>query len=148
LDGPWQAGFSGGRFSVLETTGDVGVVAEGPSLPAAMASAAAGLYWIITPAAAGDAGERASVKGEGDDLGVALAKALQQLVVLFDTHGFVGASCLASCHRGERAEVRLELRGERFDRAHHPQGVEVKAVTHHELKVDRAARRVEVLFDI
>ncbi len=148
MDGPWHAGWSGGRFKALETTGDVGVVAEGPSLPAAFASAAAGLYWIITPGPVVDAGARASVVGRGDDLAVALAKALQQLVVEFDTLGFIGASCLASSYLGERAEVRLELRGEAFDRARHRQGVEVKAVTHHELKVDRAARRVEVLLDI
>ena len=148
MDGPWHDGWSGGRFSVLETTGDVGVIAEGPSLPAALASAAAGLYWIITPAPAEDEGQRASVVGQGDDLGVALAKALQQLVVEFDTRGFVGASCLASAHLAARAEVRLELRGALFDRERHPQGVEVKAVTHHGLKVERWPPRAEVLFDI
>jgi SHS2 domain-containing protein len=148
VDGPWNPGWSGGRFQVKETAADVGVIAEGPSLSAAFSSAACGLYWIITPSAAADGGERASVKGEGDDLGVALAKALQLLVVEFDTRGFVGASCLASAYRGARAEVRLELRGELFDRGRHPQGVEVKAVTHHELKVERAERRVEVLFDV
>jgi len=42
----------------------------------------------------------------------------------------------------------LSLIGETFDPARHPPGVEVKAVTHHELIVDRARRHVEVLFDI
>jgi SHS2 domain-containing protein len=148
VDEGFQPGWSGGRFKALETTADVGVVAEGPSMPAAFASAAAGLYWVVTPAQARDEGERASVSGVGDDLGLALARALQRLVVEFDTRQFVGASCLASLFSGRRAEVRLELRGERFDPARHPQGVEVKAVTHHGLKVDRALNRVEVLFDI
>src|SRR5689334_22020466 len=65
VDGPWNPGWSGGRFQVKETAADVGVIAEGPSLSAAFSSAACGLYWIITPAAAADGGERASVKGEG-----------------------------------------------------------------------------------
>jgi SHS2 domain-containing protein len=124
------------------------VIAQGPSLPAALASAAAGLYHVISPGPVEDRGERASVAGRGDDLGHALARALQLLVVEFDTRGFLAASGLASAHTGQRAEVRLDLRGERFDAARHLQGVEVKAVTHHGLVVDRVRRRVEVLFDI
>lgn len=145
---PWHPGWSGGRFATLETMADIGVIAEGPSLPAAIASAAAGFYFVITPAQAADAGERASVVGKGDDIGHALARALQLLVIEFDTRAFVGASCLASVYVGDRAEVRLDLRGETFDVQRHPQGVEIKAVTHHEIVVDRAARHVEVLFDI
>lgn len=148
MEGDFHPGWSGGRFKALETTADVGVVAEGPSLPAALASAAAGFYWVVTPGQAAEGSERAAVSGKGEDIGTALARALQQLVVEFDTRGFVGASCLAAILQGERVEVRLELRGERFDAARHPQGVEVKAVTHHALKVERSPPRVEVLFDI
>ncbi len=123
-------------------------MAEGPSLPSALASAAAGMYWIITPAAPEGEGERRLAVGEGDDIALALARALQQLVIEFDTTRFVGGFCLASAYRGDRARVALDLRGGRFDPQRHPQGVEIKAVTHHELKVDPKARRVEVLFDV
>jgi len=144
----WQPGWSGGRFATLETTADIGVIAEGPSLPAAIASAAAGFYWVITPAQAAQGSERLAVSGTGPDTALALARALQRLVVEFDTRSFLGATALASIHTAEQVEVRLELRGERFDVARHPQGVEIKAVTHHDLKVERAPPRVEVLFDI
>lgn len=145
---PWQPGWAGGRFRVVETTADVGVEAEGPSLPAAISSAVAGMYWIISPGQAEDRGERVTAVGEGEDLAMALARALQKALIAFDTLGLLGALCLASAYRGERWRVVLEIRGETFDAGRHPQGVEIKAVTHHDLIADLAARSVEVLFDV
>lgn len=148
MDEPWQPGWSGGRFRIKETTADIGVEADGPSLAAAISSAVAGMYWVISPCAAGNKGLRAFAVGEGEDTPVAFARALQKLLIEFDTQGLLGGSCMASVYRGERARVTLEAVGEPFEVARHPQGVEVKAVTHHDLVVDRASRRVAVLFDI
>jgi SHS2 domain-containing protein len=124
------------------------VEAEGQSLSAAISSAVAGMYWVITPCCAEEKGLRALAVGEGEDVPVAFARALQKLLIEFDTRGLLGASCLSSVYRAERARVTLEVVGEPFEVARHPQGVEVKAVTHHDLVVDRASRRVGVLFDI
>lgn len=148
MEGDWRPGWSDGRFKVKETTADVGVVGQGKDLPSALASALAGMYWIISPAPAEDRGRRLFVEGEGDDLALAFARALQRLLIAFDTDDLLGASCLAAAYRGDRARVFLEVYGETFDPGRHPQGVEIKGVTHHELLVDPAARAVEVLFDV
>jgi protein archease len=144
----WHKGWSGGRFRIKETTADIGVVAEGPTPPAAMASAVAGMYWIISPGPVSDAGQKAEVRGTADELEVAFARALQQLVVAFDTEGLLGASATVEYQREPPAWVYIKVRGESFDLERHPQGVEIKAVTHHELVVDLDACRVEVLFDV
>jgi len=148
MDEAWRTGWSGGRFQVKETTGDVGVIAEGESLPSAIASAAAGLYYIMSPGPVAVGTARLWVSEEAGDLALAFARALQRLVVAFDVEGFIAGSALASVYRGERAKVTLELTGETFDALRHEQGVEVKAVTHHGLVVDPAAHRVEVLLDV
>lgn len=146
---PWRPGWQGGRFRIKETTADVGIVAEGPGTAQAVASAVAGLYWVISPSPAQDRGRVLRVDGEAPDLALAFARALQRLLVAFDTEGFIGASAsVAIRETSTTSTVAIELRGETFDAARHPQGVEIKAVTHHELLVDRENRRVEVLFDV
>ncbi len=148
MDEAWRPGWSGGRFKLLETTADIGVIAEGLSLPAAVASAAAGLYYIMSPGPVAGGKRTLWVSEEAGDVALAFARALQRLLIAFDTDGFIAGGALASVYRGERAKVTLELTGETFDPARHEQGVEVKAVTHHGLVVDPAAHRVEVLLDV
>lgn len=144
----WRPGWSGGRFRIVETTADVGVAAEGDSLPSAVASAAAGLYYIISPGPVATGPRRLWVSQEAAEVALAFAQALQRLLVAFDTDGFIAGGALASVYQGERAKVTLDLVGETFDPDRHEQGVEVKAVTHHGLSVEPAARRVAVLFDV
>ena len=148
MDEPWVAGWSGGRFQIRETTADIGVLAEAASLPAAIGSAAAGMYHVMSPGAFEDRGRRLWIAEQADDLPLAVARTLQRLVIAFDTDGFVGAHGLASVYRGTSCRVTLELYGETFDPARHAQGVEIKAVTHHQITVDAAKGRVEVLLDV
>ncbi len=144
----WRPGWSGGRFRVWETTADIGVIAEGESLPAAVASAAAGLYSIMSPGPVAAGKRTLWVSEEAGDVPLAFARALQRLLIAFDIDGFLGAGALASVYQGDCARVTLELTGETFDPSRHGEGVEVKGVTHHGLVVDAAARRVEVLLDV
>jgi len=49
---------------------------------------------------------------------------------------------------GKPSRCRIEAKGVTFDPARHTPGVEIKAVTHHDLVLDAKKRWVEVLFDI
>lgn len=147
-EGEWIDGWQGGRFKIKETTGDIGVIATGPSTEAAEASAVAGMYWIISPSAKRRRQRHLSVDGQADEAAVALARALQRLLIAFDTDGFIAATARVMHVPGRPSRCRIEVEGETYDAARHPAGVEIKAVTHHDLVLDAAASRVEVLFDI
>ena len=146
--GPWRAAPGGGRYRTFETMADIGVEAEGPSIEAAEAAAVAGMYYIITPEARVKPKLNREVHGESTDPALAFARALQQLLVEFDNDGFVGAQ--AQVEHAERGTpiCTIQLKGEAFDPARDPPGVEIKAVTHHELVRDVAAKRVRVIFDV
>jgi SHS2 domain-containing protein len=143
-----QPGWAGGRFQIKGTMADVGVVAQGPTVESALASAVAGMYWIISPSTNVRSTREVTVEEEGHDAPLAFARALQRLLVHFDAEAFLGAEGSVAMEWAAPSRCRIKVRGEAFDPAHHASGVEVKAVTHHELVVDRRKRRVEVLFDI
>ena len=146
--GPWRKAPGGGRYRTFETMADIGVEAEGPSIEAAEAAAVAGMYYIITPEARVNPSLKRQVSGTSTDGALAFARALQQLLVEFDKDGFVAASARVE-HAGEGSpRCTIHLEGDAFDPARDPPGVEIKAVTHHELVRDVAAKRVRVIFDV
>lgn len=108
----------------------------------------AGMYWIISPSTKRGSARALTVEAEADEPAVALARALQRLLVAFDTDGFLASSARVSHTPGRPSRCRIEAKGDTFDPARHTPGVEVKAVTHHDLVFDAKKRWVEVLFDI
>ncbi len=146
--GPWMDGFGGGRYRVFETTADLGVEADGPTMEAAQASAVAGFYHVIAPGAEVASACDARVEAEAPEEGVAFARALQKLVALFDIERFIAGEAHVESMAGPPARCTISMRGEPFDPKRHPYGVEVKAVTRHEITFDRAARVVRVILDI
>jgi SHS2 domain-containing protein len=146
--GPWRAAPGGGRYRTFETMADIGVEAEGLSIEAAEAAAVAGMYYIITPDARIKPKLKRLARGESKDPALAFARALQQLLVEFDHDGFVAARARVMHSQKGPPTCTIELEGDAFDPARDPPGVEIKAVTHHELVRDVAAKRVRVIFDV
>lgn len=144
----WRPGLGGGRFRIFETAADLGVEADGPTMEAAQASAVAGFYDVIAPQATVRPLREAVVEAEAADEGLAFARAVQKLVALFDVERFVAATASVESAEGTPARCTIRMRGESFDPERHPYGVEVKAVTRHELVFDRNARRVCLVLDI
>jgi SHS2 domain-containing protein len=106
------------------------------------------MYWIISPSKHRGSSRALTAEAEADDPAVALARALQRLLVSFDSDGFLASSARVTHPPATPSRCRIEARGDTFDAARHTPGVEVKAVTHHDLVLDAKKRRVEVLFDI
>ncbi len=77
-----------------------------------------------------------------------LLRYLQELLVLFDTERFVPSAATVDAATDTEATVRLA--GERFDPERHEAQPEVKAITRHLLRADRAAGGWEatVVFDV
>jgi SHS2 domain-containing protein len=117
-------------------------------MEAAQAAAVMGVFHVIAPGATVRPDREARVEAHAPEEGVAFARALQKLVALFDIERFIAAQATVANGWGADHECRITMRGERFDPERHPYGVEVKAVTRHEIVFDRAARRVRVVLDI
>ncbi len=139
-------------YVLLEHTADVGVKAWGPDAPSALAAAARGMYAIILGRDPDHAmGEPLvqEIEVSGDTWPDVVVNWLAELLFYFTVDGIVAQSCaFASCVpptctariTGVRCEDEYDADG----------GIEVKAVTYHELRVDISPQRttLQVYFDI
>jgi SHS2 domain-containing protein len=118
------------RFEILEHTADVGLRAWGATLEELFASATQGVAHIAGAWDPGP-GEEVSIDVEAADQESLLVDWLSETLYLFDVRGgALGGVRIASISRGScRGSVTLrELRDPN-------EGVQVKAVTYHQLKV-------------
>src|ERR687892_1502449 len=121
-------------FEILEHTADVGVRAFGESLPELFEQATRGLAHVAGIWTTGE-GERVDVAVEGDDLGGLLVDWLSEILWLHDSRDmFLTSVEVASVDRGVKGNVRLVARGSRA-----ATGTQVKAITYHQLRVERIA---------
>ncbi len=136
-------------FEAFEHTADAGIVAWGQTLEDAFDQAARGMYSLMVDLDRVEPGERRQITLRAPDRERLLADWLQELLFLTETEGLVFA----------RFDVRLDpsgcaleatAAGEPLDASRHEPAYDIKAVTRHQLKVEREADgwRVRVLFDI
>ena len=134
-------------FEVIEHTADIGIVAHGEGLGEAFASAALGLFSLITDLeTVREVTSRELVLQARDPEGL-LVEWLNGLIYLFDVENLL----LSRFEFQEFQPTRLVARayGEKADLSRHPIKIGVKAATHHMLKVEKGdGYRVQVLFDI
>jgi SHS2 domain-containing protein len=126
-------------FTVFEHTADLGVRVEAATLPEALADAARGLFAVI----AGDLGQiRPEVEEtftvSGSDPTWLLYDFLGELHAAFEVRRMLFREFQVTITDDGLAAV---ARGERYDPARHLLAHEVKAITQHELAVDRGPER-------
>ena len=126
-------------FTVFEHTADLGVRVEAATLPDALADAAAGLFAVI----AGDLGQIRPILAEtftvpGSDPTWLLYDFLGELHAAFEIRRMLFREFEVTI-TGDGLEV--TARGERYDPTRHVLAHEVKAITQHELAVDRGPER-------
>jgi SHS2 domain-containing protein len=124
-----------GKYEILEHTADVGVRAHGDDLEECFEQAAAGLVEIIGIARPGS-GRRVAIELSSDDPGALLVDWLSEILYLHDVHDAVIAEITVDAVSGRelRGSVTLAPRAEA-----EIEGVQVKAVTYHQLGVRRTA---------
>lgn len=136
---------SSGR-RILEHTADVGVEAWGRSLSEVFKEAAVGMAEIAGVWSPGDGGERHEIALESGDTESLLVDWLSELLWLHDAQrvAFAGFEVEVDPPR-LRATVRTVPLGEEP-----PEGTQVKAVTYHQLMVERTpdGYRARVFLDI
>ena len=135
------------RFEITDHTADVGITAYGATLEELFANAALGMFSIV-----GDPGKvspretrEVDVRAQGRES--LLAAFLSELLYLFEVERFVTHD--AQVTKVSDTEVTATARGEAIG-PHHDLYTEIKAVTHHGLRVEQVGDmwEADVLFDI
>lgn len=134
------------RFELIEHTADTGLIAYGQSLAEAFANAAYGLFSIIADLRSVRTVESRTVSLDEQDPESLLFEWLNSLIYFFDVEtllfkrfqisDFTDRSLKAVCY------------GEKYDPSRHHLKIGVKSATYHMLKVDKAKKQVQVIFDI
>ncbi len=126
-------------FQILEHTADVGVRSWGPSVEEAFAQATLGLLGIVgvwQPDASGET-RREEITLEGRDLGALLVDWLGEVLYLQDAHDVVISGFEVTQVDDRRAAGWVEV----APRPQEIEGTAVKAVTYHQLSVERVDSR-------
>lgn len=121
-------------YEILEHTADVGVRARGATLEETFENAIAGLADIMGIVADGD-GRAVPMEVQADDLGGLLVELLGEVLYLHEVHGgrLAGARVTTVGDGRVRASISLAP-----DDGAGPDGTDVKAITYHQLAVERS----------
>lgn len=134
-------------FRILEHTADTILEANGRDLDELFRNAALGMFTVIAEPAKAVPAEQREVSLADDTTADLLHAWLSELLYLFETEGLF--FCAFEC-RVEAGRLDAVARGEPFDADRHDYKTEIKAVTHHELSVERtgAGWRARLLLDL
>src|SRR5436309_13700937 len=135
-------------FRVLEHTADVGFEAFGSTREEVFANAARALMHIAVDLERVDPAADVPVQAEGSGPSDLLVNWLSEVLYLFDADGWV-FRCFEVRSLADRS-ISAIARGEKFDPARHQVNLLVKAVTYHQLALEKTADgwRAQVYVDI
>jgi SHS2 domain-containing protein len=138
------------NFEVFEHTADVGIRAQGEDKNRAFEWAAAGMFSIITDLDKISQVGEYEVNCEAQDLEQLLVDWLSELLYILTVNQIMLSKFKVDIQGGEgKWSLRASAAGEEYDSEKHPYHTEIKAVTHHILKVEQDKLwNVQVLFDI
>ena len=134
------------RFELIEHTADMGLAAYGETLAEAFANAAFGMFSIIAELDAVREVETRRLEISEEDMEGMLFEWLNSLLYYFDVEMLL----FKRFDIMEFGEGRLvaECFGEKHDPSRHRLKTGVKSATFYMLEVDRAKKRVQVIFDV
>jgi SHS2 domain-containing protein len=135
-------------YEFLDHTADVGLRATGGSLTELFVHCAQGLVELVAEDSVIEPTEVRSVSLRAESVEPLLQAWLTELLVWFDTDRFLPSAF--ELEAVTETALGGRVRGGRFDPARHTSGVEVKGVTHHQFRVERAhgGWRAQLIFDV
>ena len=135
-------------FCLIDHPADLGIEAQGETLSEAFEQAAMGLMSVILDLSSVEALVSREVTIEGSDLEHLLVRWLTEVLYLYDGEKFVSRE-FSVCELRENL-LRATLLGESLVAEKHVTRLDVKAVTYHQLLVEKtnAVCRVRVFLDI
>ena len=135
-------------FRILDHTADIGLEVHGNDLAELFANAARGMFQIIVSPKNVNPTHELPVNVTAENLENLLVNWLSELLYLFSAKAMLVARCEIA--EIDRHHISAKCFGEPIDPSRHELCAEIKAVTYHELKVEKLADgfRARVLFDI
>jgi len=126
------------RFSYVEggPAADLTLEAYGSTLGEAFGNAALAMFNAMTPLEGVEEREVRTVEVRGDDLGGLLYNFLDELLFVHEIDHLVFSGVDLSLDE-ELLQLKAEFRGEHFAPGCHESGIVVKAVTFHQMKIER-----------
>jgi len=136
------------EFRLLAHTADMGIEATGASRAEVFVAAARGLKEMIFGDIPVTPRQGAPVALDSGDVGELLVAWLGEILYLSEVRGLVPGKFVI--HEITETSLRGEVRGEPFDPKRHPIEREVKAITYHQLSVERDGQgwRARVYVDL
>ena len=137
-------------FEFLEHVADLRFMAYGKSLNDCFQNSAKAMFSAISDMKSIDEKDMKRIALKAEDLEVLLHDFLSELLFLFETEGLLFKKFHVSIDRNKEYRLRAELYGEKFDPKKHEIKTEIKAITYHEMLIERRNKEwvAEVLCDI
>jgi SHS2 domain-containing protein len=136
------------QFRILEHTADVGFEAFGSTREEAFVNAARALIHLIVELDTIDPHEEVFVQVQGTDRESVLVNWLSELLFLHDAEGWLFRDF--EIQNLQDKSLSAFARGEKFQRSRHQAKLLIKAITYHQLALERTPRgwRAQVYVDI
>ncbi|MBU4310623.1 archease [bacterium] len=135
------------KYKILEHTADVGIEARGETLKEAFANTASGMLSImIDPEKVGEK-ESYSLQVKGKDEKELLVAFLSELLYKYEVNDILPKRVDISLLTDK--DLKAEVYGEKIDLKRHTIDTQIKAVTYHQLAIEKNKDwKVRVIFDI
>jgi len=134
-------------YETFDHTADIGLYAYGEGLEELFAHAGQGFTQIVTEVECVQALLKRSIAVKAETNEGLLQRFLSELLFLLDSESLLFSRFAVELSPGE---ARIEAEGEPFDASRHPFKTEVKAVTLHQLKIEKKGESYQatVVFDL
>ncbi|UCE37951.1 MAG: archease [Thermoplasmata archaeon] len=138
------------KYEILEHTADVGIRANGKDLSEAFENAAYGMFSIITNIEEVEEIGEYQIHIQSRDLEQLLVDWLSELLFIHTVKNVLFSKFEIEIEEKEGSWLlRGSAKGENYNKDKHAYHTEMKAVTHHILKIEKSdGYTVQVLFDI
>jgi len=135
------------KYKILEHTADVGIETKGKTLKEAFETAALGMLSIMMePEKVGEK-ESYSLQVKGKDEKELLVAFLSKLLYKYEVNDFLPKRVDISLLTDK--DLKAEVYGEKIDLKRHTIDTEIKAVTYHQLAIEKNKDwKIRVIFDI
>lgn len=137
-------------YEILDHTADVRIRAFGDDMAGLLRSAVLAMASLIAAADNIESRETVTVEASGETPEELLVHLLGEVLYVHYTRRMVFEGAGVEVPDESALRAVCTLRGEAYDAGRHELGYDIKAVTYHDLKIERAGDRLtaEIVFDV
>ena len=137
-------------YEILEHTADVRIRASGNDLAGLLRGAVRGMACLIAVTNYVEGWESVAVEASGETPEELLVHLLGEVLYVHYTRRIIFSDAGVEVTDDGALRAKCTLHGEAYDPARHELGYDIKAVTYHDLKIERAGDRLsaEIVFDV